>query len=97
MELAENPVEDIVSEVLGNHYVTFDSEADSKLVAHIVALLEDSTKRGVNVGSGFESNAAYEIRIVLLQTFTRGVSSVKTVIEIFDKLERSNELGWLVE
>jgi hypothetical protein len=95
MELTENSVEDVVREVLSQHYPAFAADPKDLFVADIVTLLDDPSKRYVDCCSGFESDAAYEIRMLLLKTFAQGANSVKSVVRIFNNLERGQELGWL--
>lgn len=95
MELTENSVEDVVREALSHHYPAFVADPKALFVADIVALLDDTSKRQVDCCSGFESDAAYEIRMLLLKNFAQGVNSVKSVVRIFNNLERGQELGWL--
>lgn len=89
--------EELVCEVLSKHYVRFDSEANKGTVATIVTLLEDKTMSYMDVESGFESDAAYLTRMILLEVFRQGVSSVKATTDIFNSLERGHELGWLAD
>lgn len=95
MELTENSVEDVVREALSHHYPVFAADPKDLFVADIVTLLDDPSKRYVDCCSGFESDAAYEIRMLLLKTFAQGANSVKSVVRIFNNLERGQELGWL--
>jgi hypothetical protein len=95
MEPTENIAEEIVRETLSHHYPAFTAKPNALLVADIVALLNDTSKRYVDGSSSFESDAVYQVRMLLLKTFAQGVNSVKSVVRIFNKLERANELGWL--
>lgn len=97
MELTEDSAEAVVHEALSHHYPVFAADPRGEFVADIVALLDDPSKRYVDGCAGFESDAVYEIRMLLLETFAQGVNSVKSVVRIFNKLERGNELGWLDE
>lgn len=89
--------EELVCEVLSKHYAKFDSEANKGAVTSIVTLLNDKTKSYMDVESGFESDAAYLTRMILLEVFRQGVSSVKATADIFNSLERGHELGWLAD
>lgn len=93
----EKTDEEIVVEVLRKHYANFDEEAHASAVENIVTLIQNETMRFVDVEEGFESDAAYLTRMVLLQVFRHGVSSVKATVDIFNALERGPELGWLVD
>jgi hypothetical protein len=91
----EKTDEELVSEVLRKYYAKFYEEPYGSTVATIVTLLRDETKRSVEVGAGFESDAAYLTRMTLLEVFRHGVNSVKATTDIFNSLERGHELGWL--
>lgn len=97
MKLAEDSVEAAVYESLSHHYPAFASDPSREFVDDIATLLNDQSKRYVDGCAGFESDAVYEIRMLLLETFAQGGASVKSVIHIFNKLERGHELGWLNE
>lgn len=98
MKLSENSsIEEIVRESLSHHYSAFATKPNAQLVADIAALLNDPSNRHTDGGSSFESDAAYQVRVLLLRTFAHGVASVKSVIDIFNKLERAKELGWLAK
>lgn len=93
----EKTVEETVVEVLSKHYPNFDAEANSGTVARIVTLINDPDKKYRDVEAGFESDAAYLTRMVLLEVFRHGTSSVQATVDIFNALERSPELGWLTD
>lgn len=93
----EKTEEETVLEVLRKHYTQFNEETHKSAVANIVTLLHNETMRFVDVEDGFESDAAYLTRMVLLEVFRQGVSSVKATTEIFNSLERGHELGWLAD
>lgn len=97
MENIDSAAEEIVRETLSHHYPAFNSKPNALLVADIVTLLNDTAKRHVDGSSSFESDAAYQVRMLLLKNFSQGVNSVQSVVRIFNKLERTNELGWLTE
>lgn len=87
--------EELVTEVLRKHYPKFDAETNSGTVARIVTLINDPDKKYMDVEAGFESDAAYLTRMVLLEVFRHGTSSVQATVDIFNALERGPELGWL--
>lgn len=86
-----------VSQTLSSHYSRFDAVAHANVVSAIVTLLDDPTKSYVDINSGFESDATYGTRMILLETFRHGASSVKATTELFNSLERGHELGWLAD
>lgn len=93
----EKTEEELVTEVLRKHYSKFYDEPYGDTVATIVALLQDGTKRSMDTGAGFESDAAYLTRMILLKDFRIGVASVQATVDIFNALERGAELGWLAD
>lgn len=96
MELSATTT-DAVCQVLSKTYPRFDSVEHKSIVSKIVTLLDDPTKRYMDVDSGFESDAVYFTRMILLEVFRHGVSSVQATTELFNSLERSHELGWLAD
>lgn len=95
MEQFPETTTEAVSQALSSHYPRFDAEYQANIVSRIVTLLDDVTKSYVDVDSGFESDAAYGTRMILLETFSHGVPSVKATTALFNSLERGHELGWL--
>ena len=95
MKTVSDRAEEIVRAALINHYPAFSATPNNQLVTDIVAILNDPSKNHVEHGSSFESDAVFQIRRLLLETFSYGVVSVKTVVCLFSKLNRADELGWL--
>lgn len=86
-----SPVETIVRAVLGVSYDASGFADESNLIAQIVEILEDETKRVPYNELGGMSNASEEIR-ELLWRYTGGDTSPIATCNLFSVLNRSKEV-----
>jgi hypothetical protein len=101
MEATLKTHEEVVSEVLTATYPRFaysgnkeDDKVNREVLEGITTVLGDSKKVVVKY-KDFESPAAYEVRMILLTAYPAGRASVTATVQIFNALDRREELGWL--
>lgn len=94
--MKQNDNEEVARKVLGKTYDQFGFNQNSRFVSDIVKILNDPAK-SVPEDEGDASPAAEEVRKRLWGQYSGGGASASATSNLFYKLGREKELGWVEE